>query len=99
MSRLFATWLSVAVLGGRRPIREAIARFNETKERAYMAVMKTDLRALADSLAGYHAKHGRYVAGTASNAAGKVTSSFPADFRFAPNYNVTVRVDTSAGAW
>jgi len=96
MRRVSLIWLVVAVLGA---CGNPVAKFNETKERAYMSVMRTDLAALADSLGAYHAKHGRYVAGTATNAEGRVTSSFPADFKFAPTFNVTITVDTSAGSW
>ena len=101
MSRYSTPLAIVAVLAACQGcgFGDAAAKFNETKERAYVAVMKSDLRALADSLAAYHAKHGRYVAGTASNADGTVTSRFPADFAFAPTFNVTIRVDTSAGQW
>lgn len=101
MSRFFASVGAAAVfvacqscdLGG------AVAKFNETKERAYMATMKADLRNLADALVAYRAKHGRFAVGAASNADGTLTSGFPADLTFAPTFNVTVRVDTSDGSW
>lgn len=101
MSRVFASLVAAAALAacGGSALEDARAKFEETKERAYVAVMKTDLRALADSVASYHAKHGRYVVGNASNAEGNVRSSFPADFKFAPTFNVTVTVDTGAGGW
>jgi type II secretory pathway pseudopilin PulG len=101
MPRVISVLSVIAILGACKgtTLGDARAKFNETKERAYVAVMKTDLRALADSLGAYHARHGQYVVGTASNSDGNVTSGFPADFKFAPIFNVTVRVDTSGGGW
>ncbi|HKC39457.1 MAG TPA: hypothetical protein VKC15_07970 [Gemmatimonadales bacterium] len=101
MSRWFAFVTAAPLLAAAQGcvMGDAVSKFNETKARAYMASMKSDLRELADSLAAYRAKHGRYVVGTASNADGKVTSEFAADFKFAPTFDVTVRVDTSAGQW
>ena len=51
----------------------AIPKFASTKEKAYLASMKSDLRNLATAQEGYFADNQVYLAGTASNLAGVAT--------------------------
>ncbi|MGH7624589.1 MAG: type IV pilin protein [Gemmatimonadaceae bacterium] len=51
----------------------AIPKFATTKEKAYVASMKTDLRNLATAEEAYFSSYNTYFSGTASNIAGAVT--------------------------
>ncbi len=51
----------------------AIPKFASTKEKAYLASMKSDLRNLATAEEGYFADNQVYRSGTASNLAGTAT--------------------------
>jgi type IV pilus assembly protein PilA len=51
----------------------AIPKFATTKEKAYVASMKTDLRNLATAEEAYFSSYNTYFSGTASNIAGTVT--------------------------
>ena len=48
----------------------AIPKFANTKEKAYLASMKSDLRNMATTQEGYFADNQVYVSGTATNRAG-----------------------------
>ena len=52
----------------------AIPKFATTKEKAYVASMKTDLRNLATAEEAYFSGYNTYFSGTASNLAGSVTA-------------------------
>lgn len=63
----------------------AIPKFANTKEKAYLATMKTDLRNLATAEEGY-----------ASDNAGAYTSSVPS---YSPSTNVTVTATVQGAGW
>ena len=65
----------------------AIPKFATTKEKAYLAAMKTDLRNLVTAEEGY-----------ASNNAGAYTSTQSA-IPYTPSTGVTVTVSTSGNGW
>ncbi len=67
----------------------AIPKFASTKEKAYLASMKSDLRNLATSEEGYFADNQKYLAGTASNLAG-VATQLDATTKYVPSAGVTV---------
>ncbi|HJQ09990.1 MAG TPA: prepilin-type N-terminal cleavage/methylation domain-containing protein [Gemmatimonadaceae bacterium] len=68
----------------------AIPKFANTKEKAYMAAMKSDLRNLATYEEQYAADNqGAYFGGTADNAT-------PLN-GFSPSQNVTITVTANAG--
>ncbi len=70
----------------------AIPKFANTKEKAYLGAMKSDLRNLATAEEGYFADNQSYVAGTATNLVGNVNSVA----NFTPSSGVTVTVLASA---
>ena len=74
----------------------AIPKFAATKEKAYLASMKSDLKNLATAQEAYFADNFAYMAGTASNVAGSATplptSCTGADCLFTPSAGVTVVV-------
>ncbi|HEV8305568.1 MAG TPA: type II secretion system protein [Gemmatimonadales bacterium] len=76
----------------------AIPKFANTKEKAYLASMKSDLRNLVTAQESYFSDYQVYTAGTGSNIGG-VGSSTPANF-FVPSAGVTVNftAGTPAGA-
>jgi prepilin-type N-terminal cleavage/methylation domain-containing protein len=68
----------------------AIPKFAATKEKAYMATMKTDLKNLATAEEGYASSYnGAYFTGTATSAA------MIANSNYSPSQNVTVVIATS----
>src|SRR5438445_13856845 len=70
----------------------AIPKFATTKEKAYLAAMKTDLRNLATAEEGYASNNGgQYFSGSATQAA-------PVQ-GFAPSVNVTVVITGTATGW
>ncbi len=66
----------------------AIPKFANTKDKAYMAAMKTDLRNLATAQEGYFSDNQQYFTGTATQAA-------PVQ-GYAPSPNVTVTISSTA---
>jgi prepilin-type N-terminal cleavage/methylation domain-containing protein len=75
----------------------AIPKFANTKEKAYIATMKSDLRNLATAEEGYFADNKAYVAGTASNDGAGTTASIAGGF--VPSSGVTVTATTATGGW
>jgi type IV pilus assembly protein PilA len=74
----------------------AIPKFASTKQNAYLAAMKTDLRNLITAEEGYASNNpGTYLAGTATNA----SPLGPTSIKYAPSPNVTVTVTTSGAGW
>ncbi|MGH7671603.1 MAG: type IV pilin protein [Gemmatimonadales bacterium] len=76
----------------------AIPKFANTKEKAYLASMKSDLRNLVTAEESYFSDYQVYTAGSGSNIGG-VGASTPANF-FVPSAGVTVNftAGTPAGA-
>ena len=74
----------------------AIPKFANTKEKAYLASMKSDLRNLVTAEEAYFSDYTTYSAGTASNLAGVGTELDPST-KFVPSAGVTVTVTTNAG--
>jgi len=74
----------------------AIPKFASTKEKAYLASMKSDLRNLATAEEGYFADNQVYLSGVASNLAG-VATQLDATTKFVPSAGVTVTVTATAG--
>ena len=74
----------------------AIPKFANTKEKAYLASMKSDLRNMATVQEGYFADFQVYTAGTASNQGG-TTASLSG---FVPSAGVTVvAINTGGTGW
>jgi prepilin-type N-terminal cleavage/methylation domain-containing protein len=73
----------------------AIPKFSSTKEKAYLASMKSDLRNLATAEEGYFADFTTYAAGTGSNLAGTATT-LPGT-GFVPSAGVTVVAAATGG--
>ena len=71
----------------------AIPKFANTKEKAYLASMKSDLRNMATTEEAYFADFQVYVAGGASNVGGTTT----AINGFVPSAGVTVTAAASGG--
>ena len=71
----------------------AIPRFSSTKEKAYLASMKSDLRNLATTEEGYCADNQVFVGGTATN---RGTTQAALD-GFVPSAGVQVVVSATAG--
>src|SRR5437588_1374439 len=71
----------------------AIPKFANTKEKAYLASMKSDLRNMATTEEGYFADQQVYISGTASNIAGS-TASLQS---FVPSSGVTVTATATGG--
>ena len=71
----------------------AIPKFASTKEKAYLASMKSDLRNLATTEEGYFADYQVYSSGTGSNVGG-VTASLQG---FVPSSGVTMNATANAG--
>ena len=75
----------------------AIPKFANTKQNAYLATVKTDLRNLATAEEGYASNNdGTYFSGTASNSLAGVAVS---DSGYAPSQGVTVTITTSGAGW
>ena len=70
-----------------------IPKFANTKEKAYLASMKSDLRNMATTQESYFADNQVYVAGTASNT----TSGTSSLYGFVPSAGVTVTATASGG--
>ena len=75
----------------------AIPKFANTKEKAYLATMKSDLRNLATAQEGYFADAKTYFSGTASNDGAGTTVSLGGGY--VPSSGVTVTVATGTGGW
>src|SRR5206468_6205541 len=71
----------------------AIPKFANTKEKAYLASMKSDLRNLATTEEGYFADYQIYTSGTGSNVSG-TTASLAG---FVPSSGVTMNATANAG--
>lgn len=74
----------------------AIPKFASTKEKAYLASMKSDLRNIATAQEGYFADNQIYVAISASNTAG--SPSPDANTGFVPSAGVTVSGTATGGS-
>ena len=75
----------------------AIPKFANTKEKAYLATMKSDLRNLATAQEGYFADAKTYFSGTATNDGAGTTTSLGGGY--VPSSGVTVTVATGTGGW
>ena len=75
----------------------AIPKFASTKEKAYLASMKSDLRNLATTEEGFFADNQVYTAVAASNVAGVATPD-PAT-GFVPSAGVTITAGLSGQGW
>ena len=71
----------------------AIPKFANTKEKAYLASMKSDLRNMATTEEAYFADYQVYIGGTASNTSG---AGVPIN-GFVPSAGVTLTATSSAG--
>jgi type IV pilus assembly protein PilA len=71
----------------------AIPKFANTKEKAYLASMKSDLRNMATTQEAYFADFQTYVAGSATNVGG-TTSALNG---FVPSAGVTVTATATGG--
>lgn len=71
----------------------AIPKFANTKEKAYLASMKSDLRNLATTQESYFADNQVYTSGTASNIAGATVSLTG----FVPSSGVTATAAATGG--
>ena len=72
----------------------AIPKFANTKEKAYLASMKSDLRNMATTQESYFADNQVYTSGPASNIGGATVSLSG----FVPSTGVTVNATASGGA-
>jgi prepilin-type N-terminal cleavage/methylation domain-containing protein len=79
----------------------AIPKFAATKQKAYLASMKSDLRNLATAQEGYFADNTAYFAGAATNPASLPTGcTAGTDCLFTPSAGVTVTAALGAtGGW
>jgi prepilin-type N-terminal cleavage/methylation domain-containing protein len=75
----------------------AIPKFAATKEKAYLASMKSDLRNLATTEEGFFADNQIYTAVAASNVAGVATPD--AATGFVPSAGVTITASLSGNGW
>ncbi|MFZ5625022.1 MAG: type IV pilin protein [Gemmatimonadota bacterium] len=73
----------------------AIPKFANTKEKAYLASMKSDLRNLATAQEGYFADNTAYFSGTASNVGGAPVALQG----YVPSSGVTVQVALAGSGW
>ncbi len=71
----------------------AIPKFANTKEKAYLASMKSDLRNMATTQESYFADNQVYVSGSAANTSGGTTSLSG----FVPSAGVTVTAAATGG--
>jgi type IV pilus assembly protein PilA len=74
----------------------AIPKFASTKEKAYLASMKSDLRNGATAEEGYFADNQVYLSGVASNLAG-VATPLAAMGNFTPSAGVTITFTATGG--
>lgn len=72
----------------------AIPKFASTKEKAYLASMKSDLRNLATAEEAYFADNQAYFGGTAANTSAGVTKG--ADGSYVPSAGVTVTITAAS---
>lgn len=81
----------------------AIPKFASTKEKAYLASMKSDLRNLATAEEAYFADNQGYLGGTASNnnPAGSGTVQLDPTTGYVPSagVSVTVTAETNPAGW
>jgi type IV pilus assembly protein PilA len=73
----------------------AIPKFANTKEKAYLASMKSDLRNMATVEEAYFADYQTYASGTGSNLLGVATPLTPTNF--VPSSGVTVVATATGG--
>jgi prepilin-type N-terminal cleavage/methylation domain-containing protein len=73
----------------------AIPKFANTKEKAYLASMKSDLRNMATVQESYFADNQVYTTGSGSNLAGVATPM--ANTGFVPSAGVTITAAATAG--
>ena len=74
----------------------AIPKFANTKEKAYLASMKSDLRNLVTAEEAYFSDYTTYVGGNASNLAGTATQA-NANLAYVPSAGVTIAITATAG--
>ena len=74
----------------------AIPKFANTKEKAVVASMKSDLRNLVTAEEAYFSDYTTYVGGNASNLAGTATQADP-NLQFVPSAGVTIAIAATAG--
>ena len=74
----------------------AIPKFANTKEKAYLATMKSDLRNLATAEEGYFADNKVYLSGTAANDGKGGTTTLSG---YVPSSGVTVVAASATGGW
>src|SRR2546422_4111992 len=74
----------------------AIPKFANTKEKAYLASMKSDLRNLVTAEEAYFSDYTTYVGGTASNLAGTATKA-NANLQYVPSAGGTSGTTATAG--
>ena len=75
----------------------AIPKFANTKEKAYLASMKSDLRNMATAQEAYFADFQLYVAGTSSNIGG--TASAMTGTGFVPSAGVSMTAAVVSTGW
>ncbi|CAN5166992.1 hypothetical protein BH23GEM2_BH23GEM2_03460 [soil metagenome] len=73
----------------------AIPKFANTKEKAYLASMKSDLRNIATAQEGYFSDNQLYTNMSASNIAGSATAD--AATGFVPSASVTITATANGG--
>jgi prepilin-type N-terminal cleavage/methylation domain-containing protein len=76
----------------------AIPKFASTKEKAYLAAMKSDLRNLVTAEEAYFSDNQVYLAGTASNLGGAPVE-LDATTHFVPSAGVTITSALSGNGW
>jgi type IV pilus assembly protein PilA len=76
----------------------AIPKFANTKEKAYLASMKSDLRNLVTAEEAFFSDNTVYLAGNASNIAGAPVE-LDATTHYIPSTGVTVTVALSGNGW
>jgi type IV pilus assembly protein PilA len=76
----------------------AIPKFASTKEKAYLAAMKSDLRNAVTAEEGYFADNQVYLAGVASNLGGS-PAPLVALGNFIPSAGVTITLALAGNGW
>ena len=76
----------------------AIPKFASTKEKAYLAAMKSDLRNLVTAEEAYFSDNQAYLFATASNVGG-APSELDATTHYVPSAGVTVVAAASGNGW
>jgi prepilin-type N-terminal cleavage/methylation domain-containing protein len=78
----------------------AIPKFASTKEKAYLASMKSDLRNLVTAEEAYFADNTKYLAGNATNPGGGVAPTpLDATTQYVPSAGVTITAALSGKGW